>query len=512
MSAGRLRFLATSALILAFYYLAARLGLLIAFKGTNVSPVWPPAGIALGSMLVFGYGVWPAIAVAAFLANYSTGLSAAVSLAICIGNTMEAMVGTYVVRRLCGSRNPLENPRDLSILFLASALGVMSAASIGTIAVTLGGYAPDIDPAYLWSTWWLGDMSGIFVLAPLILAWSRSSPKANRPRFVQALLLYILLAAIGQMVFSRLSPFGIPLTYLTVPPIVIAAFRHRQHGASVAIVLLAAIATWETVRGHGPFYLGTLNQSLLFLQLFVLVIAATALVLAAVVEELAVTAGARNQLLESEKQLRMKAEEALKVKQVLIQEVHHRVKNNLQVITSMLNLQARNYGGTSAEKLFAETRARIRAISLIHERLYGTENLLRIDFGDYVRSLADEIFSAYNVDHGSILFSLDCTNLELGVDKAVPLALITNELLSNSIKHAFPDNRAGKICLDIARQQEKIQFWFRDDGVGISQPMGTVDSRKFGLHMIEILTKQIQGEKQSTTTSGVDIRIVFPAE
>ncbi len=225
----------TLAGLLILYYVAARLGLMIAFRDTHISPVWPPAGIALGGILIFGLRVWPAISLGAFLANYVTGLSLFTSMTLSFGNTMEALFGAYVITYFCGNSNPLESSRGVLIFILAGISSTIIAALVGTTAIFAGGYSQGTDFAYLLWTWWLGDTVGVFVMAPLLLAWSGTLTGFQRAQTIQAFVLYLILAIVGLMVFSRISPFEIPLTYLTVPPVVVAAFRYKQKGASTAI-------------------------------------------------------------------------------------------------------------------------------------------------------------------------------------------------------------------------------------------------------------------------------------
>lgn len=484
--------------IAAVYFLAAQLGLSLAFRGTNISPVWPPTGIAFAAVFLFGYEVWPAIALGAFLANFIS-LPLFTSLGIATGNTLEAIVGVYLLRRFSVSENLLEHSRDVSLFLLLSVLtSTAISASIGTLSIAVSGLKHGASFGYLWYTWWLGDSAGNITVAPVILAWVGSKRIAwKSEKILEGLLLLVMIAFVGRAVFLSSFSFGFSLAYLTLPPILVMAFRYQQIGAATSVFLLSVIATWGTTHGYGPFQRENLNESLLFLQMFMGVIAATALLLAAVITE-----GTKAQEV---------LRDSLKEKEILLREIHHRVKNNLQVISSLLSLQSRTLNDPKSIKVFQESGSRIQAMALVHEKLYGTDNLSTIQFTEYTKALATDLFHAYGIQTENILLVVEAADVLLDINQAVPLGLIMNELISNSCKYAFPNGRKGEIIVRL-QSGDPMELTISDNGIGVPGGIQLDKVETLGLRLVSILAQQLQGSiSMETGPSGTTIRLKFPA-
>ena len=282
------RYLLTVLVIAGLYFAAAKLGLSLASVHTNVSPVWPPTGIAIAAVLLLGYRVWPGILLGAFLANFLTPVPVAISGAIAIGNTLEALSAGFLLRSL-DFRNSLDRARDVFKFVIAVLICTMVSATIGTFSLCLGHAAKWADFGSLWMTWWLGDAVGGLVLAPLLLAWrTKSGGWLPKRRDVEAVVLLVLLSLSAIATFGGTSPITVhyyPLARLTVPLFLWAAFRLGQSGVTLASVVLSIFAVWGTANGLGPFISSTPNESLLLLQVFLGSNAVTFLFLVAVVEE-----------------------------------------------------------------------------------------------------------------------------------------------------------------------------------------------------------------------------------
>ncbi len=271
------------------YFIAGKLGLMLAFVHASATAVSPPTGIALAAMLLFGPRVWPAILAGAFLVNVTTAGSVATSLGIAIGNTLEGLVGALLVRRFANGRDAIERAGDMFRFgALAALLGTALSATIGVTSLSLGGFADWSMYGPIWLTWWLGDVVGALVVAPVVLLWSRGVPRVARTDAVGLVALFVAVVAIGWTVFNGLlSPWivRLPLSFLSIPPLVWAAFRFGPRAVSTAIALLSGIAIWGTLHGLGPFARPSQNESLLLLQAFIATLAMTILPLAAVVRE-----------------------------------------------------------------------------------------------------------------------------------------------------------------------------------------------------------------------------------
>ncbi len=286
----RLRGVAVFAALATVYTVAGRLGLKLAFVNASATAVWPPTGIALAAFLIFGYRVWPAIFTGAFLVNLATAGSVATSLGIAAGNTLEGLVGAYLVMRFANGRSVFDRAQDIfKFAVLAAMVSTTLSATCGVTSLSLAGFAEWSNYKSIWLTWWLGDAAGDLVVAPLVILWSLS-PRVrwSRGRVLEAGLLILCLFLVGQAVFGVVLPFNIknyPLEFLCTPILIWVAFRFGQREAATAIFVLSGIAIWGTLQGFGPFVRGSQNESLLLLQAFLGVSAVMTLALAAVVSE-----------------------------------------------------------------------------------------------------------------------------------------------------------------------------------------------------------------------------------
>jgi len=207
----------------------------------------------------------------------------------------------------------------------------------------------------------------------------------------------------------------------------------------------------------------------------------------------------------SEAQIR----EAFLEKEVLLKEIHHRVKNNLQIISSLLNLQSDYLHDTYDKELFRQSQNRVRAMALLHEKLYQSSNLARIDFGEYVQSLVASLFQTYKTSPAAIEYEIDVAKLEFDIDMAIPCGLIVGELVSNSLKHAFPENRAGKITVSVVHiDAHTIRLSVIDDGIGFDAHP-EMASQSLGWELVRTLAEQLGGSLHIQNTPGTHVQLIF---
>jgi diguanylate cyclase (GGDEF)-like protein len=272
------------------YFAAAKLGLRLAFVNPSATAVWPPTGIALAAFLILGVRVWPAIFVGAFLANLTTAGSVLTSIGIASGNTLEGLLGAFLVQRFAAGRQAFGRPRNaFRFAVLAAGVSTMVSATLGIVSLALGGFAQWSDFGRIWLTWWLGDGAGALVVAPVVLLWTEN-PRVEWTgrQAVEAAALLVCLVLIGLLVFGGEFPAqtkNYPLEFLCIPLLLWAAFRFGARETATAILLLSVIAIRGTLQGLGPFARATQNESLLLLQAFIAVIAVTKLIVASVVAE-----------------------------------------------------------------------------------------------------------------------------------------------------------------------------------------------------------------------------------
>jgi anti-anti-sigma factor len=282
-ASGTPGYVARVLLIAGAYFASAKLGLALAYAQGNVTAVWPPTGIALGALVIWGFRFWPGVALGALLANATTDVPALTTLGIAAGNTLEALAGAALLSRF-DFRPSLDRVRDVFVFVLGAAVvSTTVSATVGNASLLLGGEIDADRFGFFWRLWWLGDMGGDLLVAPvLMLVASRVAwPQLTRPRVLEAAALVGLVVAVSVLALSPETP----LAFLAFPGLVIAALRFRQIGAAVASLIVAFVAVWITARGGGPFAGGGKDENLLESQLFCGVGALTTLLLAAVLTE-----------------------------------------------------------------------------------------------------------------------------------------------------------------------------------------------------------------------------------
>lgn len=206
-----------------------------------------------------------------------------------------------------------------------------------------------------------------------------------------------------------------------------------------------------------------------------------------------------------------KVRESLQEKEVLLKEIHHRVKNNLQVVSSLLRLQAAGIKDEATAALFYESQTRVRSMALIHEELYQAGNLARVDFASYLRRLLPDLARSYRADAvENVDLKIEAMDVSLPVDRAIPCGLIVNELITNALKHAFPNGRQGSIQVRLAAQNQQTTLTVRDDGAGFPRDVDFRQSRSLGLQLVCTLANQLGGTISLERDNGTEFVINFP--
>lgn len=210
-----------------------------------------------------------------------------------------------------------------------------------------------------------------------------------------------------------------------------------------------------------------------------------------------------------QKKAEIALKESLREKETLLREIHHRVKNNLQIILSLLSLQSENVVDKKDKELFKGSQNQVRSMALIHEKLYESDNLSSINFSEYIKSLLGSIMDDYPEYIPLITIEIDIKEIELNIETSVPCGLIINELVSNSLKHAFPQGRKGNISVKMYSANNDFVLTVADDGVGYDRKAELLDNKKFGLNLVDILVKQLDGSLEILEEKGTVYRIIF---
>jgi len=203
--------------------------------------------------------------------------------------------------------------------------------------------------------------------------------------------------------------------------------------------------------------------------------------------------------------------ESLREKEILLRELYHRTKNNMQVISNLIDLQAISVNDKKIIEMFKETQSRIKSMALVHEQLYQSKDLSNVNLKDYIRDLANALLTNYQLRRDSIVLKLDIDSIAVSIDAAIPSGLIVNELMSNSLKYAFPDDRQGEIRIILHKTEKgEIELYFSDNGIGFPKDFDFNNPKSLGLKLVKNLTeKQLKGSVELRTNQRTEFLIKF---
>ena len=530
-----------SALLIAgvgvLYYCTARFGLRFSYEQSHESPVWPLAGLALAALLLLGWRVWPAIWIGAFSAavvpfiqtqGTSSFTALWISAAFATGDTLEALAGWWLWLRWFGqfSRHGqgIVFLQGLDVFrFAAMSLVIcIPSACLDSWVICTAGFEPWSKFFLIGAISWIGDASGILLLTPFLMAWAQPLEiQWSFARAVEGIAAFAVLAGSILAVFGGWLPAR-SLAYLTTLPVVWIAVRQGPRAVTSALVFLAASAIWFTVHQQGPFVFSIEHESILFLQIFLWVVALSCMVLASSVaaqrkseaalmrlatglEERVETRGA--ELKRTNAALRS----ALEKEVILRREINHRVKNNLQIIKSLLFLQASQIDDPMMRELLRESQSRIQSISLIYDKLSERSDVGGIVFVDYVQQLARQVFDAYRVGRETVALRIQAEEVFLDLDTAVPCGLILTELISNALKYAFPKGSKGELLIDLhSVAKGRLCLTVSDNGIGLPEGFKLGVAKSMGMGLLRDLTRQIDGQIEFISEQGTTAKIIFP--
>ncbi len=366
------------------YFIAGKLALHLAFLHASASPVWPPAGIALAALLVLGFRVWPAIFVGAFLVNLTTLGNILTSLGIASGNTLEALCGAWLVNRFAGGARVFGRPQDVFKFALAALVSTTVSPTFGVSSLAVGGFAQWSSYWPIWLTWWLGDASGVLVIAPLLLLWSVPATQRtwNQKQVLEVSVLLLLLVALAETVFGGWLPISArnyPISFICGPIVIWTAFRFTPRETATGIFILSTIAIWGTLHGFGPFILQSENQSLLMLQSWTAALTITAMGIAAAITE-------RNRTQVALEQQKDAVEAANRTKDNFLAMLSHELRTPLTPVMAALDtLEADGSRSSGAKNSLAMIRRNVELESQLIDDLLDLTRIakdkLQLRFG-----------------------------------------------------------------------------------------------------------------------------------
>ena len=451
------------------YVVAARLGLELDAVSGFATLVWPASGIALAALVIFGIRLWPGILIGAFTANTLVGAPFLVALGIGTGNTLSAIVGTYLLLRIPGFSPTLTRVRDtLGLIIGAAVVSTLVSATIGVGSLLLGDRIPDGSGLETWRAWWLGDAIGDLLVAPLLLVSARKTRLPTGTRLLEALALGLTTIVVGLVVFYGSRNYGALTAYLIFPVGIWAALRFGPRGAAATILVASAGAVWATTLGHGPFVRDELVESLFALQFFTSVVAITLLVLAAAIAE---RRAAEGEALRAHRD----AAEANRSKSEFLAVMSHELRTPLHAIAGYAELLTMGAHGALNDKQ-AESIARIQRNQQHLNGLIGDVlSFARLEAGklDFdpvvfaVNEALDEVepLIQHDLRRKTLMFVRHgCpSDLRVRADREKLRQILVN-FLTNAIKYT---ENGGSISVGADAGPGSATIWVKDSGIGI---------------------------------------------
>lgn len=448
------------------YWAAARLSLQFALVHGQVTPIWPPTGIALVAILVFGRRVWPAVFLAALAVNLPIGPSPFGAGVIAAGNTLAPLTAAALLQR-SGFRIELDRLRDAaSIIVLGALVSMTISATIGTTVLVLFGSVLNADFLPTWTVWWTGDAMGVLLVAPFLLSLLPSK-RFPAPTPAGAAELVGLLGAIGVVTFA-LFQNRLRLEYLVFPLIMVAAWRFRLRGAAPAALIASGIAIWAAVQGTGPFGTETLIQKMITLQVFNTCVAFTSVVLAAFVEA--------HERAEELRRLYISATVAQETKSVFLNTAAHELLTPLTVMAGYISLLSDGSLGAPAKEWETPLdilMAKNREMEKIVEDLLAASQLEDAD-----SPLAREVLDLRTAVKGAVERSSPRADL-LGAEMAVSmpagpvliegetgqLGRILDDLINNAMTYTV---QTPCVTIGLSVEGRRAVLRIADNGIGIA--------------------------------------------
>ncbi len=491
------------------YVFAARLGLTIDAVGGFATLVWPASGIGLAAVLLGGYKLWPAIAIGAFAANVLTGAPPLAAVGIAIGNSAEALLGAYLLRRIPSFRTNLERERDvLALMVFAACISTTVSATVGVASLLGSQVLSYAKVAETWRAWWVGDLIGDLLMAPLILVWAKwNRADLKRAQLIEPVILAITIVVVSLVVFGppgSVADSTRGREYLLFPPIIWAALRFAIRGSVTSTFAVTVIAITQTAILRGPFVRPDFHQSLLALQIFMGVTGGTFLLLGASISR-------RRRTQAALREAREVAESANNAKAGFLAMVSHELRTPLNAMTGYLDLLSMEVDGPLNDK----QRARIDRISQSQHHLL---------------SLIEDVLGFAQVEAGRLSFDIEPVQLKATFESIEPivgaelarkgltlvpadigdslfvdadvdrLRQIILNLVTNAIKFTPP---GGRISLGAHVHDNKVQIAVTDTGIGI--PEASVD------RVFELFFQVDQGDTRRYPGLGIGLSIVRDA-
>lgn len=465
--AGALVALLQLAVVALAYWFAAWVSLRLALVHGQVTPIWPPTGIALVAIVVFGRRVWPSIFLAALAVNLPIGPSPLGAAAIAVGNTLAPLTAAALLRR-SEFRIELDRLRDVAVIIVLGALVAMTiSATVGSSVLLLSGAVPADSFWSTWAVWWTGDAMGVLLVAPFLLSLLPSA-RSPGPALRLGAELVVLLAGVGVLTYV-LFQNRLRLEYLVFPLIMFAAWRFRLRGAAPAALLASGVAIWAAVQGTGPFGTETLIEKMITLQVFNVSVAVTALVLAALVVQ--------RERTEEMTRLYVAANAASETKSAFLNMAAHELLTPLTVMSGYLSLMSGGSVGSPPESWEAPLgtlTAKTHEMERIVDDLLTASGLEviptppaneAIDLRKVVEGAVERVGPRAELLGAEVTVDLprDAVQVEADAEK---LGRVLDDLVNNALTYTI---HPPQVRIGLSTRSRRAIVRVEDNGVGIAE-------------------------------------------
>jgi signal transduction histidine kinase len=508
LRSGSVRFIGRVVLLAVAYYLAAKVGQALRYTA-SVSAIWPPAGLGIAALYLFGLRWWPGILLGEVLVNAellvgSTSLPVGGLLGQQVGNMAEVVIGAILVRRLIGPRAALDRVSEVVGMVTALAIATAISATVGTVSMLAVDVIHASDTTTFWRTWWLGDIAGGIVVLAAVLAWAwRPLAAWRRIRTWEGGLLLVTVAVLGVLAASTAEP----VTYVVFPGLIWAAFRFGPPGATLSIAISTGVVVGLTANELGPFFKQPIDHRTLSTQLYIVVTALTTLFMSAVVSE---RERAATELAEAK---RHEGEQAVEERHRIARDLHDSVAQALfsTVLQTRTAQKALGREGVSTSGRLA------RSLAAIAELTRGAQSEIRDLVVELRRDPVEDGLLAALATHASVVAKRDGLTIDVqGVSDRSALSrhaeiqafTIAREALANVVKHAS----ARTASVRVEPHGSRVVVEIRDDGCGFDP---TADhAGHFGLESMRSRAAEIGARLTiaSTPGRGTVVRLDVPAD
>ncbi len=495
MTGEQLRYSRKLAVIFAAYFITARIGLSLDAVSGFATLVWAPTGIALAAILILGYRYWPGIMLAAFLVNLTTEAPPLVALGISIGNTLEALVGAYLLNRFVKFQKSLERVKDvLGLVVLAALFSTLVSATIGVLSLLLGGVITASAYGSTWIAWWVGDMLGALVVAPLLLVWSeRLRTAIDLRRFFKAMIPVVILIAVSIPIFHGFLWAGIRpfmFAYIIFPILIWIALRFNQHGSVTATFIVSVVAIWGTIASFDTSSGNTLTQNLLLLQSFIGVTAVTFMTMAAVVSEREKTQKHQQHLIHrtillTKQRQRLKA--LNQAKDEFISVASHQLRTPATGVKQYIGLLLQDYAGKLspdqhryAEIAYESNERQLKVINdLLHVARLDSGKLhvakTNCDISQLIADVIDQQSKEFERRGQKLTFSPSKKPVKARLNKDL-MHMVLENIIDNAGKYS---PKGGEISVSVVQANKQVKVRISDRGIGIDKKDQKKLFRKF---------------------------------